>query len=527
MIRHLYILLFLLAGTSAAYSQTGFRKTIRLDTVVNSIIENMDIVKIGDHFYSYGYGAVPDSGLYTLYVIKSDGHGNIIDHRYIFEEQKWLSYWQYIVNRPKIAVIDSSRFAVLLTNIDNLNNELFCLDTNLNKLWHTTIPLSVNNLAERPKKMITDGHYIYIAMLPVYKNNTNINTKVVKLDTDGYILWSKTTTLVNYLWGFTFDKDKETLLLSGPQNKPNAIYRTYLVKLDTSFHILSSKYLDRIETENVDFGFNILHLPNSDDYITDSYDFLPCPDYNPEGIGVGYGLNITRRDTNLNVIWKIDLFPPTSHNNGFSSIIPSRDGYYYAFGQFVTFMYDVADYAGFTDSVPVLNSFVTKFTEDGQVLWQRLDTFEFSPAYNFSWTEAGGIVAMDDGGVMVNGTCRTWIPEDRRGWMMRLDPNGCIVDHDCAVLSSSGPIDRPQQSRFSVYPNPASGIVHIRFDDNVLFVEQLSYRVYDAMGRIVQKGICTPGEMSLDLSGEGPGVYFIQLASRGQTCGMRQVFIYR
>jgi len=525
MIRHLYILLFLLAGISVAYSQTGFRKIIRLDTVVNSIIENMDIVKIGDHFYSYGYGAVPDSGLYTLYVIKSDGQGNIIDHRYIFEEQKWLSYWQYIVNRPKIAVIDSSRFAVVLTNIDNLDHEVFCIDTGLNKLWHTSIPKYSFNGGEWPRRIISDGINIYIAILPLNKNGNFLDTRLVKLDVDGNFIWSKINTLVNNLWGFTFDKEKQSLLLVGPNIIFDPPFRNYLVKLDTEGQIISSKFIEKSTKE--DFGFNILHLPNSTDYITDSYDFLPCPDYNPEGIGVGYGLNITRRDTNLNVIWKIDLFPPTSHNNGFSSIIPSKDGYYYAFGQFVTFMYDVADYAGFTDSVPVLNSFVTKFTEDGQVIWQRLDTFEFSPAYNFSWTEAGGIVAMDDGGVMVNGTCRTWIPEDRRGWMMRLDPNGCIVDHDCAVLSSSGPPDRPQQSRFSLYPNPASGFVHIRFDDAALSTAQLSYRVYNTMGRIVQKGTCSPGAMSIDLSGLMPGIYFIKLAGEKHELGVTKIFLTR
>jgi len=524
MIRHLYILLFLLAGTLAAYSQNGFRKGFRLSTSVYSVSQHIDIAHIGDYYYSYGYGFVPDSGRETLYVIKSDGHGNIIDHQYIFEGSIWLSYWPYVVNRPKIAVIDSSRFAVVLGNLANQDNEVFCIDTSLNKLWHTTVPAYPHNGAEKPIRMITDGKHIFIGIRPFNKKSSKyLNTKLVKLDIEGNILDTKENPTIESFWDLTFNKDKTALLFTGLATINESFFRNYLITMDLSFNTISAKYQD--SDINIDFGHNITLLDNSSDYITSSYDLLPSPYYSPEEVGVGYALSITRRDTDLNVIWKIPLFSSSSHNNGFSSIIPSKDGHYYAFGQVVTFLPNKGEFPSGTLAT-VLNSFLSKFTDDGQLIWQRLDTFDFYFPFNYSWTEAGGIVAMDDGGAMICGSSQHFGPEDRHGWMIRVDAGGCVVEEDCALLNA--PHTAPErESRFAVYPNPASGIVHIRVDDNVLSTGQLSYRVYDAMGRIMQKGICSPGTMILDLSGLMPGIYFIKLAGERHELGVTKIFLTR
>ena len=522
MFRLLYIAFFFSSIIFTANAQKGFKKTFKLTDAYCSVIENIDIVKIGRHYYSYGYGNVPDSGLYTLYIVKSDENGNILDHKYIFEDKKWLSYWPSIVNRPKIAVMDSSRFAVVLANIDNLATEVFCIDTNLTKIWQAGIPKYSYNGGEWPKKVITDGDNIYIAMLTLTKSSDYIYTKVVKINNKGKLQWTKTTSQINYLWGFTFDKEKKHLLLSGANIINDPPFKNYVTKLDTSFKMLSYKYLNLNSKE--DFGYNILHLANSNDYITDSYDFIPSPDYSPEGVSLGYGLNITRRDTNLNPIWKIALFPPTSYNNGFSSILPSKDGYFYAFGQVVTFMYDVADYTGFTDSVPVLNSFVTKFTEDGKVIWQRLDTLDFSPVYNYSWTEAGGVVAMEDGGLMINGTCRDYETHNRKGWMMRLDANGCLIKGDCATSSLSDPLEITEND-FDIYPNPTTGIVNIMMNKKNLYKGTFKFTTFDAMGRIVKEGTMNEDNAILNLEDLNSGIYFLKIMYNDHEFGIRKIIL--
>lgn len=497
----------------SAYGQPGFRKTVQLGTVVNSIIENIDITRIGDHYYSYGYGAVPDSGLYTLYLIKSDEHGNIIDHKYIFEEKRWLSYWPYVVNRPKIAVIDSSKFVVVLANIDNLDHEVFCIDTGLNKIWHTSIPKYSNNSGERPKRIISDGKHIYMGILPVNKSGKSINTRLLKLSMDGALMDSKINTIVEGMWGLMFNKDKTALFLTGIQLPNDNVFRSHKVKLDLDLNVQSDKYID---TDGLfDFGHVLTLMNDSDDYITTSYDVLPTPPESPEGVGSGYALSITRRDTNLNVIWKIPLYSSTSHNNGFSSIIPSMDGHYYAFGQVVTFMDNKGQYPSDTQA-PVLNSFITKFTEGGQIIWQRLDTFDFYDPWNYSWTEAGGIVAMEDGGVMVCGSSQQFGPEDRHGWMMRIDANGCVIEGDCALSGIVYP--DPLNNEIFAYPNPTNGLVYIDMRGNANISEDIHYVIYDSIGNLFENtsSVIYDGKISINLSGRMPGIYFIKIIQQGR-----------
>src|SRR5690606_21107450 len=63
------------------------------------------------------------------------------------------------------------------------------------------------------------------------------------------------------------------------------------------------------------------------------------------------------------------------------------------------------------------------------------------------------------------------------------------------------------QTKFSVYPNPFSGIFNVVRASNS---ENDSYDIFDIMGKIIGKGQLIDTETQIDLSSAQSGVYFLK-----------------
>jgi hypothetical protein len=90
---------------------------------------------------------------------------------------------------------------------------------------------------------------------------------------------------------------------------------------------------------------------------------------------------------------------------------------------------------------------------------------------------------------------------------------GSYFKVDDLSMSGTAGIEFPgTEEAFSVFPNPVQDLLHLNFPDE----NDLAYRVYDNLGRIVlKKDHCSPYETIItnDLS---PGIYFVKLETSGK-----------
>ncbi|MFT4600905.1 MAG: hypothetical protein ACI857_001082, partial [Arenicella sp.] len=83
------------------------------------------------------------------------------------------------------------------------------------------------------------------------------------------------------------------------------------------------------------------------------------------------------------------------------------------------------------------------------------------------------------------------------------DDNGCVVPMTFTVLSTVG-IGTNITDELTIYPNPTSGMVHIKLDGDFAFT------ILDARGRLVISQ-STSDNSTVDLSSFESGVYFVRI----------------
>jgi len=117
---------------------------------------------------------------------------------------------------------------------------------------------------------------------------------------------------------------------------------------------------------------------------------------------------------------------------------------------------------------------------------------------------------------MVCGSSQQFGPEDRHGWMMRIDANGCVIEGDCALSGIVYP--DPLNNEIFAYPNPTNGLVYIDMRGNANISEDIHYVIYDSIGNLFENtsSVIYDGKISINLSGRMPGIYFIKIIQQGR-----------
>lgn len=97
-----------------------------------------------------------------------------------------------------------------------------------------------------------------------------------------------------------------------------------------------------------------------------------------------------------------------------------------------------------------------------------------------------------------------------KAWLVKVDSNGCVVP-DCKL----GILDKPisiVQEPFVVYPNPSSGLIHIR---PLFSPAKIMSRTYDLAGRcLTEKEISFHGREAVLETGLAAGMYILELSDR-------------
>ncbi|MBL7888329.1 MAG: VCBS repeat-containing protein [Bacteroidia bacterium] len=87
--------------------------------------------------------------------------------------------------------------------------------------------------------------------------------------------------------------------------------------------------------------------------------------------------------------------------------------------------------------------------------------------------------------------------------------NGCTTTSACETISLTG-IEQATTTAVSIYPNPTNGIVNIKLGGKNAVVD---YFITTVEGRLVESGRTSSNMISVDLSKEGNGIYFLRINS--------------
>lgn len=125
-------------------------------------------------------------------------------------------------------------------------------------------------------------------------------------------------------------------------------------------------------------------------------------------------------------------------------------------------------------------------------------------AFNIYQTYMGSYIAMQQNPVQFAGDCRY----DKFGYVVCSNrDSGKIYRWSQKIGSGLATSETTAKSKITIYPNPSTGIVNISNKEKISSLE-----VYDAAGKLLQKGQPNIDKTQIDLSGK-KGVYMIKATS--------------
>jgi len=490
---------------SSLNAQESFLKYYDFNT---PYCEIYDIEIINKEIFGTGFGwdttLIPPRQLF--YVFNTDIKGSLIDHIFYHEED--TSSYSPIIIGPLyfqcLLPLGDSSFVVSYFNMNKGYLEIFRFDTNLNLLNKNKILANNSNTAVFPSKILLLDECIFLSGLESLSTGV-YKSYLFKYSKDLELIWKKEIPNIERVRSFEYNKEKNEFSFS----EYNAGDK--YVTTDT---LLNAKGIIPLYNMLLDVYHEHMRFTTDGDYLTASYNLNGTSDFT---------LNIVKRDSLANTLWKFGLGGVLGYKASVVNIIPSSDGAYFAYGQVGARTADTRDIYSSLDSIDIMMLSTVKFREDGRILWQRFDTLELG-YYNISYAKSGGMVASDDGGIYVSGdvTCYDTIRVDGeikrktvyKHFLMKIDSSGCVEGLHCNVepktetILSVTPGITAADDRLHIYPNPGTGRITITRDEHI---RSGLLTVYDARGVPLISRKVSPGseEIQLDLTGRSPGRYYV------------------
>jgi hypothetical protein len=114
----------------------------------------------------------------------------------------------------------------------------------------------------------------------------------------------------------------------------------------------------------------------------------------------------------------------------------------------------------------------------------------------------------DNGNAPISGEInQTFTATVNGNYAVEVTFNGCVDTSACENITGVG-IKEATNNVVSIYPNPTNGMVNISLGSNNTAVD---YTISSIEGRIIEIGKTSTNNITVDLSKEGKGVYFIRI----------------
>ena len=212
-----------------------------------------------------------------------------------------------------------------------------------------------------------------------------------------------------------------------------------------------------------------------------------------QGSNVWQKKYLRKFDKDLNIIWT-KYFGRRSFNTGINKLIISNDGNIVGCG-----IDGIVTTTVNGDSIGHITGCLFKYTLNGDSVWMHNYQGLDDPLYGDE-NMLLDIDEMPDGGYIASGKAMATLPTRRRGWIIRLDPNGCLTA-DCV----SNTKELEQNSDIIAYPNPGSDLIYLSNSGLIRY-----YEVFKFNGDIVRQGNCFP----IDMENFPNGLYFLRILTK-------------
>ncbi len=172
------------------------------------------------------------------------------------------------------------------------------------------------------------------------------------------------------------------------------------------------------------------------------------------------------------------------------------DGNYIAAGRAYT---DAIDNGGW----------LMKFSPEGDSIWSRLDTSDVMPVHFLNEQKLGGVGVLSSGSIVAGGYVTNVLENNTSYiWLIKTTNDGCIDTLYCGLVSATVPEPPKARQQVSVYPNPASDMLHIIISEGATSPCTLS--VLDMSGRVCGvNATVAEGAASIDVSALQVGLYML------------------
>lgn len=423
-----------------------------------------------------------------------------------------LSNNMIITNQGDLAMVGKHSYegagCLLLINFDG--------NIILNKSYYGSLPDTTVYL----NKVIQDSNNNFYLLGNLYDYYGDDNGLLIKTDSLGNELWRRTYSNPPYNRCLSSDivdigNNEYIITYNVSENEYHSFsYKdgTWIFKIDSSGNILNeyetpyNRWVSGYNTTiTKDKGIVFCHTeglsrPNTNPSI---------PEYNYEGY-------VGKLDSNLQLVWERRYGHKRTQ---FAHAIEKENGEILLTGNYAS---DLS-----VDSVR-LTGWLMALDENGDSLWQReYAHFSGSRQIHLLWD----FEMLDDGRLVIAG----WIDNTSSyaiagtaqgywGWLIRTDSFGCIVP-GCQLLDNTENVAVIFDNNVTVFPNPASEVVHFRFDKAI--GKETEIRVYSGLGQLVgQTASPLPTDvMQIEVSDWQSGMYFYGVYVEGVLVKQGQVLI--
>jgi Secretion system C-terminal sorting domain len=441
-------------------------------TYVNCIVSN------DSSFYLCGI-VTPEDSVYQgkLCVSNFDFAGNLMAMKY-FELDTFSSYQPS--NHTAVRKVNSINICGGLGQ-NGQSSEAFSAEIKTNPLGISIMQYSdtvAKNFFLISSVTLPSHNRIYLGDYETQQ--FGVGYFIIKTDSDGNESWRKYYPIMSS-WQVpsTITQIHNGNLLIGSQRgnyRPGTAFSSFtqIIEIDTFGNQV--KYWEDDTSSAAGRSFSpcaIVELSNSDRIYASGYldsSEVFASQFTTWAFQRGY---IVRIDSTNTKIWEIKL--------GQSSTITSinqmkllNDGNFLAVGCGV----DSID----NPTNPFQAGWIIKFTQYGQILWQRqyYNVKFFNYLYDF--------IELGNGDIVACGQCidNSASENNQQAWVLHLDINGCLVPGGC----TSGISDSQSKSGIKIYPNPSSTIAFVDYSDLAI---PTTIKIYNALGQSIHETIITNG----------------------------------
>jgi hypothetical protein len=365
------------------------------------------------------------------------------------------------------------------------------------------------------------GNLAYPLTVPTIAGHLNF---ILKTDTNGVFKWVKTfgksdsyqrayAHKVNnqgdiFVTGFFSDSIDADMGNAVHMLYSNGGQDAYVIRYDSSgAYQWSASY----GAANYDMGYSINLDQNNDVYVCGM--FLHTVDFDP-GIGT-YNLSSLAQSNNMyvlklayngNFVWakairsQSTVWPFNIQNDNIGNVYIS--GYYTGSTDF-----DPDPNGTYNLSSTGTDAFIEKLGQCNiqAVITNNLGNLTANAATTYQWLRCG-----DSSFTLIPGaTNQIYVPGVSGGYAVVVSINGCIDTSDCFNYTAPNGINIIKEGKYSIVPNPATGLVEISTND--FDIQQIN--IFNQIGQKLQVLIYESNkrQVTFDVGSIPKGVYFLQL----------------